>query len=52
MTKRSLHPYLENVRKDIVNNVRWFLEHVAEEEEDNEAERFIQAPQLLCGTSG
>ena len=47
MKKVSLHPYLNNVRVTIWNNVRWFLEHV-EEKEDSEAERFLLAVIEYC----
>ena len=46
--KVSLHPYLSNVRITIFNNVRWFLQHVEEKEEDTEAERFLLAVVAYC----
>ena len=48
MRRVSLHPYLNNVRVTVWNNVRWFLEHVVEEKEDSEAERFLLAVIGYC----
>ena len=44
----SLLPYLSNVRVTILSNVRWFLQHVEEKEEDSEAERFLLAIEDYC----
>ena len=46
--KRSLRPYIVNVRVTIIRNVQWFLEHIEEKEEDNEAERFLLAIEDYC----
>ena len=46
--RRSLLPYIVNVRVTIIRNVQWFLEHIEEKEEDNEAERFLLAVEDYC----
>jgi len=46
--KRSLLPYIVNVRITILRNVEWFLKHIEEEKEDAEAERFLLAVEDYC----
>ncbi len=46
--KRSLLPYISNVRVTIFKNVQWFLEHIEEEEEGSEAVRFLLAVEEYC----
>ena len=48
MTKRSLQPYLSNVRNAVFRNVNGVLEHVEEEEEDIAAEIFLLAIIEYC----
>ena len=56
MRQVSLHPYLNNARVTIWNNVRWFLLHVENlpregsdrGKEDSEAERFLLAVIGYC----
>ena len=46
--RRSLLPYIVNVRITIIRNVQWFLEHIEEEKEDSEAERFLLSVEDYC----